>query len=419
MTGNILVQLLLLILLLIMSAFFSASETSLMSLSKIKVRHMVEEDIKGAKLVERLVEKPDKLISSVLVGNNIANIASSALATALTMELFKGNAVAIATVVMTILILIFSEITPKSLAAQNADRVALFVARPLSLIVSIINPVVVILTKITNFLVRLLGGKANADSPFITEEELKSMVNVSHEEGVLEIEEKQMIYNVFEFGDLQIKDVMIPRTDISAIDVKANFNEIMEIIKEDKYSRYPIYDESIDNIIGILNVKDFIYSQHNENDFNIFNYMREPYFTYEFKKITEFFREIKKERNHMAIVIDEYGGTAGILTLEDLIEEIVGEIEDEYDEHEKEIEKVGDEEYIVDGSTKIAFINGFLGLNIQSEDFDSLGGFIMGQLGRLPRVGESVVYKNIKFTVELVLKHRIQKIRLKVLQDPD
>ncbi len=415
MTSNIWIQVLLLVILLMVSGFFSAAETSLMSLSKIRVRYMVDENIKGAKLVQKLVENPNKLIGSVLVGNNIANIASSSIATALTMELFKGNAVAIVTIVMTILILIFSEITPKSLAAQNSEKVALIVAKPLSLVVTIINPIVIVLTQITNFLVRLLGGKSDKDAPYITEEELKSIVNVSHEEGVLEIEEKQMIYNVFEFGDLQIKDVMIQRTDISAIDISSDLSNVMEIIKEEKYSRYPVYDENIDNIVGILNVKDFIYNEDISNEFKITDYMREPYFTYEFKKITELFKEIKKNRNHMAIVVDEYGGTAGIVTIEDLIEEIVGEIEDEYDEVEKEIEKISDGEYIIDGSAKLVFVNGFFQLNMVSEDFDSLGGFIMNELGRLPMVGESVLHENIKFTVESIDNHRIQKIKAQIL----
>jgi len=404
-------------LLLIISGFFSAAETSLMSLSKIRVRYMVDENVKGAKLVQKLVENPSKLIGSVLVGNNIANIAGSAIATALTMKLFEGNAVAIATIAMTILILVFSEITPKSLAAQNSEKVAIAVARPLSLIVIIINPIVIIFTKITNLLIKILGGKIDKDTPYITEEELKSMVNVSHEEGVLEIEEKQMIYNVFEFGDLQIKDVMIQRTDISAIDVDSDFDKIMEVIKEDKYSRYPVYDGNFDNIIGIVNVKDFIYIEHTRDNFKIANYMRKPYFTYEFKKITEFFKDMKKNRVHMAIVIDEYGGTAGIVTIEDLIEEIVGEIEDEYDEIEKQVEKINDEEYIVDGSTKVIFINGFIGLNIESEDFESLGGFIMGELGRLPKVGETVLHENVKFTVDSVSNHRIQKVRMQILTE--
>jgi len=404
-------------LLLIISGFFSAAETSLMSLSKIRVRYMVDENVKGAKLVQKLVENPSKLIGSVLVGNNIANIAGSAIATALTMKLFEGNAVAIATIAMTILILVFSEITPKSLAAQNSEKVAIAVARPLSLIVIIINPIVIIFTKITNLLIKILGGKIDKDTPYITEEELKSMVNVSHEEGVLEIEEKQMIYNVFEFGDLQIKDVMIQRTDISAIDVDSDFDKIMEVIKEDKYSRYPVYDGNFDNIIGIVNVKDFIYIEHTRDNFKIANYMRKPYFTYEFKKITEFFKDMKKNRVHMAIVIDEYGGTAGIVTIEDLIEEIVGEIEDEYDEIEKQVEKINDEEYIVDGATKVIFINGFIGLNIESEDFESLGGFIMGELGRLPKVGETVLHENVKFTVDSVSNHRIQKIRMQILTE--
>lgn len=415
MIGAVLIQIMILFILLMISAFFSASETSLTSLSKIRLRYMVEENIKGAKLVERLTEQPDKLISSILVGNNISNIAGSSLATAIALELFGGNAVAISTTVMTILVLVFAEITPKSLAAQNSEKVSIKVSKPLSLIVNILNPIIIVLNKVTNLLVKILGGKVDENTPYITEDELKSIVNVSHEEGVLEVEEKQMIYNVFEFGDLQIKDVMVQRTDISAIDVNFNLNKILEAIKQDKYSRYPVYENNIDNIIGILNVKDFIYSDYQEDNFNIIEYTRQPHFTYEFKRITELFKEMKKNRDHIAIILDEYGGTAGIATIEDLIEEIVGEIEDEYDEVEKEIEKIGEREYIVNGSTRIVFINGFFGFNIKSDDFDSIGGFITGQMGRLPKVGEVIVYENVRFIVKSVLKHRIQKVKIEIL----
>ncbi|KXZ40238.1 putative hemolysin [Alkalithermobacter thermoalcaliphilus JW-YL-7 = DSM 7308] len=404
-------QFVVLAILLFLSSFFSASETALMSLSKIRIRHMVEEDIPGAKLVEKLISNPSKLLGAILIGNNAVNIGASALATSLAIKYYgQSRGVGIATIAMTIFVLIFGEITPKSLAAQNSEETSLKICKTINFIVIILSPIVTILTYITNFIIKLLGGKANINQPFITEEELKTIVDVSHEEGVLEVEEKEMIYNVFEFGDLQAKDVMVQRTDIVAIDKNTTYDEIIDIFKEEQFSRMPVYDEQIDNIIGILNVKDIMFID--KDKFKLSDYMREPVFTYEFKKITDLFRELRSMRAHMAIVLDEYGGTSGIVTMEDLIEEIVGDIEDEYDEEEEEIIVIKEDEYIVDGSTKINVVNDMIGVRIESEDFDSIGGFIIGELGRLPEQGETLQRDNIKFTVESIDKNRIQKVRI-------
>lgn len=405
-------ELIILIILLFLSAFFSASETALMSLSKLRIRHMLDEQVKGADLIYRLVDKPSKLLSTILVGNNVVNIGASVLATSLAINYFGRRGVGIATVVMTVVVLIFAEITPKSLAAQRSEKVSLQVAKPLSFIVHLLNPIVIIFTYLTNGIVKILGGKINKERPFITEEELKTIVNVSHEEGVLEVEEKEMIYNVFEFGDLQIKDVMVQRTDIVAFEIHTTYNEIVETLKEEQFSRYPVYEETIDNIVGILYVKDIIFFDDIKAHFNLKKYMRKPNYTFEFKKISELFNEMKKNRIHMSVVLDEYGGTAGIVTIEDLIEEIVGDIEDEYDEHEEEIKVVREDEYIVDGSTKINLINDMIGTDLQSEDFDSIGGFIIGELGRLPKPGETVEYDNVKLVVEDISKNRIKSVRI-------
>ncbi|SES65426.1 Mg2+ and Co2+ transporter CorB, contains DUF21, CBS pair, and CorC-HlyC domains [Natronincola peptidivorans] len=405
-------QLFFLIILLFLSGFFSASETALMSLSRIRVRHMVDENIQRAALINKFITDPGKLLGAILLGNNLVNIAASALATSLALSIYEEAGIAIATGVMTILVLIFGEITPKSIAAQDPEKVSLKVIKPISLVVKVLSPVVLVLTYLTNKFVNMLGIKINADKPFITEEELRTIVTVSQEEGVLEIEEKQMIHNVFEFGDLQIEDIMVQRTDIVALDVEASYEEVMKIAKEHQFSRYPIYKEGIDNIIGTLNTKDLVFLDIGKGEFHIETYIRKPYYTFEFKKISDVFKEMKKKWIHMAIVLDEYGGTAGIVTIEDLIEEIVGDIQDEYDELESEIEVVNDHEYIVDGSTKINTVNDELGTQLESEDFDSIGGFIIGELGRLPKPGETIQYNNIKITVEAIEKNRIQKIRV-------
>jgi len=405
-------QIIILFFLLLCSSFFSAAETALMSLSKIRVRHMVEENIKGSNLISRLLEHPGKLLSTILVGNNAVNIAASSLATSLALDLFGKKGISIATALMTILVLIFGEITPKSLAAQHSEKVSLKVVKPLSLLVRILNPIVIVFTYLTNFIIKILGGSVNTAQPIITQEELKTIVNVSQEEGVLEVAEKQIINNVFEFGDLQVKDVMIQRTDIIAIEQQANLTEVINIIKNEQFSRYPVYIDRIDDIVGIVNVKDFIFLSNDEEKFQIEKYIRKPFYTFEFKKIIEVFNDMKKNRVHMAIVLDEYGGTAGIITIEDLIEEIVGEIQDEYDDYENEIQVIKEDEFLVNGSTKIALINEMIGINLESEDYDSIGGFIIGELGRLPIQNERLEYSNIKFIVENMEKNRIRNVRI-------
>ena len=411
-TENIL-QIGLLIVLLLGSGFFSASETSLMSLSKIRIRYMEEEGVKGAKLVSSLIEKSSDLLSSILVGNNVVNIAATSVSTSLFISIFGDGGVAIATAVMTVLVLIFGEITPKTIAANSPEKIAVIVSKPISIIMKITKPIVWVFNLLTGIIFKIMGIENDGVKPFITEEELKAMVNVSHEEGVLEIEEREIINNVFQFGDMQAKEAMIQRLDMVAIDIEESYDEIIELFKSEKLSRLPVYQESIDDIVGILNIKDIIFLSDEEiQNFNIKNYVREAFFTYEFKKITQLLEEMKKEKSQMAIVVDEYGGTAGLLTIEDLVEVIVGDIDDEYDEEEEEIVKVSDNEYLVEGSTKISDVNEQIGINFESDEFDSIGGFIIGYLKRIPEENELIEVGNVKFSVESIDKNRINKIRI-------
>lgn len=392
-----------------------------MSISKIDARHMVDQNIKNAKIVSKLVEDPNKLLGAILVGNNIVNIGASSLATVVATGIFgtdgAGIAAAIATGVMTLLVLIFGEITPKSLSTQKSQEVACFVARPISLVVLIFNPVVKVLMFISNLMIRLFGGKIDTSKPFITTDELKTIVTVSHEEGVLEEEEKEMIYNVFGFGDSYTKDVMIPRTDMIAVDVNATYDEIIELYKQEQFSRMPVYQESHDNIIGVIYMKDLLLKQFDPKDFVISDFLRDVYFVHEFKRIDELFKEMRSKKIGMAIVVDEYGGTSGIVTLEDLIEEIVGDIDDEYDMTEDSFVKIADQEYLVDGSFRISDFNDELNLNISSNEFDSIGGFIIGLLDRFPDEGEVVVYDDITFKVEETMNNRINKLRILLSDD--
>ena len=407
------IQIVLLIILLIGSGFFSASETALMSLSKIKMRHMEEDGVKGAKLVSTLIEDSNRLLTSILIGNNIVNIAATSITTSLFTAMLGAQGVAIATGLMTVLVLIFGEITPKTISANNPEKASLVVAKPIKFFVTILTPIVWIFNIITKVIFKLFGVDDKGVKPFITEEELKTMVNVSHEEGLLEMEEREIINNVFEFGDMQAKEAMVQRLDIVAIDMEDSYEEIIDLFKTEKLSRMPVYEETIDDIIGILNIKDIIFLSDEEiENFDIKKYMREAFFTYEFKKITQLLEEMKKDKSQMAIVVDEYGGTAGLITIEDLVEVIVGDIEDEYDEEEDEIQVISPNEFLVDGSTKISDVNEILNIELESEEFDSIGGYIIGYIRHIPEENEIIEMDNIKFNIESVDKNRINKIRI-------
>ncbi len=282
----------------------------------------------------------------------------------------------------------------------------------LSVIVTVLSPVTAVLMRITNGIIRLFGGKTDGHQPFITEEELKTMINVSHEEGVLEEAEKKMIHNVFEFGDSRVSNVMVPRIDIAAVEIQSSYEEIINVFKRECFSRLPVYKDNIDNIVGVLYLKDMIFFDDDKDTFDIKSHMRDAYFTFELKLITQLFNEMKDKRIPMAVVIDEYGGTAGIITMEDLVEEIMGDIQDEYDEQHNEIEVVQEDEYIVDGVAKIDFINEMIGINIESEGFDSIGGFVIGLFGRFPENGEKIEYNSIKFVVESMDRNRVERLRI-------
>lgn len=410
-------QLILLVICIIFSAFFSMSETALTSLSKIRLRTLVDENVKNAALVQRITSNPNKLLSTILIGNNIVNIGASSIATSLTISLCESlnipsaNGIGISTGLMTLIVLIFGEITPKTYAAQNSEKVSFMVIKLIAFFCYVFTPFVFVLNIVTGFFLKLLGVNASKKAPAITESELKTMVNVSHEEGVLEIDEREMINNVVDFGNCDAKDVMIPRTDVIAVEVGASYDEVIGIFREERFSKMPVYNENIDNIVGIVSYKD-VFFLDNKDEFVLEKVMREPFFTYESKSSRELFNQMKTERFSMAIVLDEYGGTSGIITIEDLVEEIVGEITDEDDEDNEEIQVIKENEYIVDGSTKIDDVNDMIGTKFESEDFDSIGGYVVGVLGRFPEKGESVESDNVKFVIEEVDKNRIEKLRI-------
>lgn len=407
-------QIILLVTLVILSAFFSSAETAFTAANRLKLRHMAEEGSKSAKRALRLIENPSKLISALLIGNNIVNIFASSLATLVAIDMYGISATGIATSILTIVIIIFGEITPKSFATQHAEKVSMMFSKPVGILMTLLTPFVIIFYSISSWIIRLFGGDISQSHPLVTEEELKTMVDVGSEEGVFEQEEKEMLHNIFDFGDLQVRDIMVQRVDITALDVDATYEEVLEIVKDEQFSRFPVYREDIDDIIGILNVKDLLFlTEVEKQGFKLENYIREPYFAYEFKRITDLFKELKKTRTHISIILDEYGGTVGIVTIEDLLEEIVGEIDDEYDDDkETDIETIRKNEYMVSGSYRLDELNELIGTNIESEEFDSIGGYLIGILGTFPASGEVIEADGIRFVVDEVDKNRIKKIRM-------
>ena len=402
-----------LIILLILSSLFSCSETAFLSVSKIKIRTLAEEGNKKAKLVESLLDNQDRLLSAILVGNNLVNIGASSLTTATIMAIFGDGAqtVAIATGVVTLCILIFGEITPKSLATQNADKLVFALAPFIRFVCIITKPVVFVLNIITGFIIKLLGGNQE-HGPSLTEEELKTIVTVGHEEGVLEKEEKEMIHNVFEFGETEIKEIMTPRIHVESLPEDCTYDELMNVYHDAQYSRYPIHDESFDEIIGVLNMKDLLFIDIDKEHFDVKKYMRETFVVYEFNQVNDVFASMRKEHATLAIVLDEYGVMSGIVTFEDIVEEIVGEIDDEYDDTSDDIVKINDHEYLVDGSLNLNEVNDEIDTHFESEDFESIGGLVLGEFSGVPKIKDKIEFPGVTIIIEKMHKNRIELLRL-------
>lgn len=409
------IQLIILVVLLALSAFFSSSETALTTVNKIRMRTLADAGDKRAAYVLRVIENPGKMLSAILIGNNVVNLYASSLSTVLATEIWGNEIVGLATGVLTLLILIFGEITPKTMATIRAETLALRVSAIIYVLMFLLTPVIAFVNYLSFLVLRLLRIDPKKRGESITEDELRTIVEVSHEEGVIETEEKKMINNVFDFGDAVARDVMVPRIDMSFVDVNSTYDELMDIFRAEKYTRFPVYEETTDNVIGVLNIKD-VFLRGGEDDFSVRHYLRQPLYTYEFKKVSELMMEMRQTDINIIIVLDEYGATAGLITQEDILEEIVGEIRDEYDGDEEEsVRQISPREYVVEGSMKLDDLNDRLELHLESEDYDSIGGIIIGLLDHLPEEGEDVVVDNVRLVVEHVEKNRIDKIHLYIL----
>lgn len=416
--------LIILVILLCLSAFFSCSETALTVVSKMKIRSLAEEGNKKALTVNKLIEDPTKMLSAILICNNVVNLSASSISTSfayrvcenyLGMAKSSSLAAGIATGILTILVLIFGEITPKSVATVHAEKLALAFCNTIYFITQLLTPFVFLVNAVSKGLLRIFKIDMATKGAQITENELMTIFDVSHEEGVIESEEHEMITNIVEFGDSLVKDVMVPRVDVEMISDDISYEELISSFSSHKFSRLPVYSENIDNIIGTINLKDIFFFHGSPEAFSVRDLVREPYITYEYRKTSELFVDMRKEYIAMAIVLDEYGGFSGIITLEDLIEEIVGEIRDEYDIGEEDsITKVSDDEYIVDGTTNLNEINDEIGLDIESNDYDSIGGHVINLLSDFPEKDEIAEDDFATYRVLEVDNRSIDKIYIKL-----
>ena len=415
MDSKSITQLIFLVLLLLLSSFFSSAETAFTTVSRIRMRTLAESGNKKAKRVLTITDDMHQMLSAILIGNNIVNLSASSIATSLAIKLFGSMGAGIATGILTLLILIFGEISPKTIATIHADKIALAYSSVIYGLIHLLNPVIFIVNHLSMGFLKLLRFNPAAGNTPMTEEEFKTIVDVGHETGVLENSEHEMINNVFDFGDSLAKEIMIPRIDMTFAKIDTSYEELIAIFREDKFTRFPVYEDNTDNVIGIVNIKDLLLCEDKQN-FSVKELMREPYFTYEQKNTSELFLEMQKNSINIAIVLDEYGVTAGMITLEDLLEEIVGEIRDEYDTDEEDpIVKAGEREYYIQGSMNLEDLCDKLHLPFQSEDYDTIGGYLIGLLDHVPAKNEIIITEeDILLQVFQMDKNRIEKIYMKL-----
>lgn len=412
MDSEIWVQILILIVLLLLSGFFSSAETSLVSVNKIRMRTLADQGNARAKTVLEIFDDQAKMLSAILIGNNLVNTFAASITTSIAYS-FGGAVVGVATFIITIMILIFGEITPKTLATEHAEKMALVYAPVIKLLMVVLTPFIFLINLFSKGILKMLGSGKDGNNPSLTESELRTIVDVSHEEGVIEEDEKDMINNVFDLGDAKAKEVMVPRVRVIMADVESTYEDLIDIFREEKFTRIPIYKDSIDNIVGLVNMKDLLLYRDFEN-FKIEDVLRKPYFTYENKPVSDLLLEMKHSTFNLAIVMDEYGEMAGIITLEDIIEEIVGDVHDEYDAHEENnIKQIDERVYDVKGFINLDDLNDALDLEFVSEDFESIGGLVIDRLKRLPEIGDEITLDDgTVIRVKTIEKNRIEDVRL-------
>ena len=405
------IQIVTLIVLVFLSGFFSSAETAYSTVNRVRIRTLAQENHKGAVRVLGILDQYGKMLSAILIGNNIVNLSASSVATTFAIKIWGSYTVGIVTGVLTFIVLIFGEIIPKTWAMQRSEKITLAYSRMIRLLMVLLTPVIFIIDKLSDWILRLLHISSDGNTFSITEKELKTYVDVSHEGGAIESEERELIYNVFDFGDTVAKDIMIPRIQMTTVPIDATYQELLSTFQDSMFTRIPVYDDDPDNIIGVVNIKDFILVKDKEK-FQIKKILREAYYTYEYKSVSDLLMEIREKSLSIAFVLSEYGATVGMITMEDMIEELVGEIRDEYDADEEElIQEMNDGQYLVEGQMKLDDINDALDIDLDSEDYDSIGGLIIEKLERLPQDKETIELDNgITLQADGVQDNRIVKV---------
>ncbi|MBR6897958.1 MAG: HlyC/CorC family transporter [Lachnospiraceae bacterium] len=407
-----------LVILIAMSAFFSSAETALTTVNKIKLRSLAESGNKRARTVLDITEDSGKMLSAILIGNNLVNISASSIATVMAVNIMGSAGAGVATGVLTFLLLIFGEVTPKTRATIHSEKLALRAGGIISALMTVLTPFIFIVNALSALVLRLTGTDPNAKSDAITEEELITFLDVSQEDGVIEKDEKKMINNVVDFGDAVAKDIMIPREDMCLLPVDSSYQRLLFVFRREHFTRYPIYEDTPDNVIGIINVKDIMLANE-PDEFDLRDYIRKPHYTYENKKLSEMLTEMRQSGVNLTIILNEYGSCSGMVTMEDLLEEIVGDIRDEYDEEEQNlIREVGENEYLIEGHVKLDDLNDRFELSLESHaEYDSLGGLVIEHLNKMPAVGDEVRYENVLLRIEKMQRRRISLIRMTILSE--
>ncbi len=411
-----------LVILIIFSAFFSGSETSFFALNKFKLLHLVKEKIKSAVKVQKLLDNKETLISAILLGNNLVNVAASSISTYLFLKYFGNSGILYSTVIMTFILLIFAEITPKVYSSTYPEKVSFFSVHIIEKIIFILKPFLKITTFFTTIILKALAIDTSKNKIHISKGELKTLILTGEKSGLIDPEKREMLNNLLDFGELIAKDIMIPRVDVTAINIESNLDDILKIIRETNYSRYPVYKDNIDNITGILHTKNILRLLTERKDItlkDIESTLQKVFYTSEFTKIEYLLKIMKRNNNHIAIVVDEYGGFEGIVTLEDILEEIVGEIQDEFDNEESRFIKIDENNYILDGDFSIKKFNEIFSAELPHDDESTMAGFFISVTGELPKINDSITYDNFKFTVLNVKKRTIKRLKVEILSNDE
>jgi len=394
------------------SAFFSSSETALMSMDRLRVKYLADKERPGAKALEKLLSRPDNLLSAILVGNNVVNITISVFATALFLDLFGSGSELMTILILTPLLLIFSEVCPKTYAATYPEKLSFRVLHPIRFFMWLLRPVTWVVSSLSHLLTHFMRGDEQA--PLISEDEIRSIIEFGEGAGVVAENQRRMLHSIFDLSEIRVRDVMVPRTEVVGVSVDAGFQEVVQLTAQARHSRFPVYDGDLDNVVGVIHSKDVLSYLGRPDQFSLRELARPPYFVPEAKPIETLMQAFRRKHLHLAMVVDEYGGVEGICTLEDIVEEIVGEIHDEYDEEEILVKSLATNLYMVDGSAAIRYINRRFELSLSEEHVTTLAGFLLNTLGSIPEIGATCEVNGVRFTVREVEDRRIEQIEMQV-----